>query len=263
MSTPADVPMKVLVVDDEPLARENLRVLLAADGEVEVVGECTGTEAVAMIARCRPDILFLDVQMPGMDGFALLELLGPDAVPAVVFVTAFDRYAVRAFDVHALDYLLKPFTDARFEAAMARAKARVVAHRRAGVADAGLHALLQAKPWQRPRQRFLIPGQDKSVVIAADEIDCVRAADYYVVLQCSGVNHILRESMDAMERQLDPEQFMRVHRGAIVNLARVREVHPLFRGGCELTLVDGTVVKLSRDRRADFEARFAVLGVRR
>ncbi len=261
MSMPAATPMKVLVVDDEPLARENLRVLLVADPQVEVVGECAGTEAVAMIARLRPDIMFLDVQMPELDGFALLDLIGPEAVPAVVFVTAFDRHAVRAFEVHALDYMLKPFTDARFEAALARAKARVLAHRQARMADAGILELLQAR--QRQHCRFLIPGQDKSVVVEADEIDCVRAADYYVILQCGGVNHLLRESMDAMERRLDPERFMRVHRGAIVNLARVREVHPLFRGGCELRLVDGTVLKLSRDRRAEFEARFAVLGVRR
>lgn len=261
MITPAMTPMKVLVVDDEPLARENLRVLLAADPLVEVVGECPGTEAVAMIARLRPDIMFLDVQMPDLDGFALLDLVGPGTVPAVVFVTAFDRYALQAFEVHALDYMLKPFTDARFEAALARAKARVVTHRQAVLADTGMGQPLQAR--QRYRTRFLIPGRDKSVVLEADEIDWVRAADYYVILQSGCVSHLLRESMDEMERQLDPEQFVRVHRGAIVNLARVREVHPLFRGGCELKMADGTTLKLSRDRRAEFEARFAVLGVRR
>lgn len=258
MSRPAPTHMKVLLVDDEPLARENLRVLLAADAEVEVVGECAGTEAVAAVARLRPDILFLDVQMPELDGFALLDLIGTEAIPAVVFVTAFDRYALQAFEAQALDYLLKPFTDARFHAALGRAKARVQAQRQSVLTQAGL---VREQP--RYRSRFLIPGRDKSVVVEAAEIDCVRAADYYVELQCGGVSHLLRESLDAMERQLDPEQFVRVHRGAIVNLARVREVHPLFRGGCELKLVDGTVVKLSRDRRAEFEARFAVLGVRR
>lgn len=258
MSRPAPTPMKVLLVDDEPLARENLRVLLVADAEVEVVGECAGTEAVAAVARLRPDILFLDVQMPELDGFALLDLIGTEAVPAVVFVTAFDRYALQAFEAQALDYLLKPFTDARFHAALGRAKARVQAQRQSALTQAGL---VCEQP--RYRSRFLIPGRDKSVVVEAAEIDFVRAADYYVELQCGGVSHLLRESLDEMERQLDPEQFVRVHRGAIVNLARVREVHPLFRGGCELKLVDGTVVKLSRDRRAEFEARFAVLGVRR
>lgn len=258
MSTAAVTLLKVLLVDDEPLARENLRALLAADPEVKVVGECAGTEAVAAVARLRPDILFLDVQMPELDGFALLDLIGPEAVPAVVFVTAFDRYALQAFEAQALDYLLKPFTDARFHAALARAKARVRAQRQSALTPVGP---VQQQP--RYRSRFLIPGRDKSVVVEAAEIDWVRAADYYVELQCGGVSHLLRESLDEMERQLDPEQFARVHRGAIVNLARVREVHPLFRGGCELKLVDGTVVKLSRDRRAEFEARFAVLGVRR
>lgn len=258
MNTAAVTLLKVLLVDDEPLARENLRVLLAADAEVKVVGECAGTEAVAAVARLRPDILFLDVQMPELDGFALLDLIGPEAVPVVVFVTAFDRYALQAFDAQALDYLLKPFTDARFHAALGRAKARVQAQRQSAMTHAGL---VQQQP--RHRSRFLVPGRDKSVVVEAAEIDCVRAADYYVELQCGSVRHLLRESLDEMERQLDPEQFVRVHRAAIVNLARVREVHPLFRGGCELKLVDGTVVKLSRDRRAEFEARFAVLGVRR
>jgi two-component system LytT family response regulator len=259
MNQPAAMPLKVLVVDDEPLARENLRVLMAADPEVQAVGECAGPEAVAMIARLRPDILFLDVRMPDLDGFALLDLVGPETVPAVVFVTAYDRYAVQAFEVQALDYLLKPYTDARFAAALARAKARVLRQRQSRPVQAGTGA----PPQPRYRTRFLVPGRDKSVVVEAGEIDCVQAADYYVVLQCGGVSHLLRESMDEMERQLDPEQFVRVHRGAIVNLARVREVHPLFRGGCELRLADGTVLKLSRDRRAEFEARFAVLGVRR
>ena len=260
MSPSGQTPLKVLVVDDEPLARENVRVLLAADPQVEVVGECTGVDAVGVIARLRPDIMFLDIQMPDLDGFALLDLVGPDAVPAVVFVTAFDQYALHAFEVHALDYLLKPFTDARFEAALARAKAQVNSHRQGGL-DARISALLQAR--QAPRSRFLIPGRDKSIVVDADQIDWIGAADYYVSLHCGGVSHLLRESMEEMERQLDPEQFVRVHRGTIVNLARVREVHPLFRGGCELKLIDGTMLKLSRNRRAEFEARFAVLGVRR
>lgn len=261
MNALAHAPLKALVVDDEPLARESVRVLLAADPQIEVAGECSGPDAVAMIARVRPDIMFLDIQMPDLDGFALLDRVGPDAVPAVVFVTAFDRHALRAFEVHALDYLLKPFTDARFEAALARAKARARSHRQAGWVETGIDAMLRAR--HAPRTRFLVPGRDRSIVVEADEIDWIRAADYYVSLHCGGVSHLLRESMDAMERQLDPDRFVRVHRGTIVNLARVREVHPLFRGGCELKLADGTMLKLSRDRRAEFEARFAVLGVRR
>lgn len=259
MNVSSQAPLKVLVVDDEPLARDNVRVLLAADPQVEVVGECSGADAVAAIARLRPDIMFLDIQMPDLDGFALLDLVGADAVAAVVFVTAFDQYALHAFEVHALDYLLKPFSDARFEAALARAKAQVERHHR-GVLDAGIGALLRGR--HAPRSRFLVPGRDRSIVVEAQQIDWIGAADYYVSLHCGGTSHLLRESMEEMERQLDPEQFVRVHRGTIVNLARVREVHPLFRGGCELKLADGTMLKLSRNRRAAFEARFGLLGRR-
>ncbi len=253
-------PMKVLIVDDEPLAREGLRRLLQADAEIQVVGDATGTDAIALITRLRPDILFLDIQMPELDGFGVLQQVGADAVPAVVFVTAFDRYALRAFEVHALDYLLKPFSDARFGAALERAKAQVRSHRQ-GTLDARIAELLRMR--QSPRSRFLIPARDKTLVIEASQIDWVSAADYYVCLHCGGNRHLLRESMDEMERQLDPEHFIRVHRASIVNLARVREIHPLFRGDCELKLSDGTSVRLSRNRRSEFEARFAQLGVRR
>src|SRR5690606_33976513 len=158
------------------------------------------------------------------------------------------------------DYLLKPFTDARFQSALARAKEQVGLHR-AGALDARIAALLQGR--HGLRSRFLVPGRDRSIVVEAGQIDWIGAADYYVSLHCGGTTHLLRESMEEMERQLDPQQFVRVHRGTIVNLARVREVHPLFRGGCELQLVDGTKLKLSRNRRAAFEARFSLLGLRR
>lgn len=251
---------RVLVVDDEPLAREGLCALLAQDREVAVVGQGAGVDAVRLIPQLRPDILFLDIQMPEIDGFALLELVGADAVPAVVFVTAYDRYALRAFEVHALDYLLKPFSDARFTAALTRAKEQVL-DRRQGVLDARIADLLRAQ--QSPRTRFLVPARGKTVVVEAGSIDWVEAADYYVSLHCGSDSHLLRDTMDEIERQLDPQQFFRVHRSAIVNLARVREIHPLFRGDCELRLADGTAVRLSRNRRREFEARFAQIGVRR
>ena len=250
----------VLVVDDEPLARESICALLAADRDVVVAGQGAGVDAVSLIPQLRPDILFLDIQMPEIDGFALLELVGADAVPAVVFVTAYDRYALRAFEVHALDYLLKPFSDERFAAALARAKERVQG-RRQGVLDARIADLLRAQ--QSPRTRFLVPARGKTVVVDAASIDWIEAADYYVSLHCGAESHLLRDTMDDIERQLDPQQFFRVHRSAIVNLAHVREIHPLFRGDCELRLHDGTAVRLSRNRRREFEARFAQIGVRR
>lgn len=260
MKPVATTPLKVLVVDDEPLARQTIIDLLARDPEVELVGQASGVEAAALVMRLRPDLLFLDIRMPEVDGFALLEQIGANAVPAIVFATAYDRYALRAFEVHALDYLLKPFSDARFVAALARAKDQVRRHR-GGELDARIADLLRAQ--QAPRTRFLVPARDRTVVVEADQIDWIEAADYYICLHCGTARHLLRDTMDELERQLDPQQFFRVHRSAIVNLARVREVHPLFRGDCELRLADGTAVRLSRNRRREFEARFAQIGLRR
>lgn len=239
-------PLRAIVVDDEPLARDAIKSLLEDDAEVRVVGEGTGKDGAALIARTRPDIMFLDIQMPEVDGFQLLDQVGADAVPAVIFVTAYDRYALRAFEVHALDYLLKPFDDARFRDALAQAKKRA-----RGGTDTRLVNLLAS------RTRFLIPARDKSIVVDADQIDWIEAADYYVSIHAAGASYLLRESMDDLERQLDPRRFFRVHRSAIVNVDRVREVHPMFRGDCALVLADGTRLKLSRSRRKEFEALFA------
>jgi two-component system LytT family response regulator len=247
-------PFRVLIVDDEPLARDSIRSLLADDAEVRVVGEGTGSDAAALIARTRPDILFLDIQMPEVDGFAVIQQVGPDTVPAVVFVTAYDQYAVRAFEVHALDYLLKPFDDQRFFAALGRAKERVGARRRGDV-DNRIAELLKDRDLSRTR--FLIPAREKTIVVDAAQIDWIEASDYYVTLHAGAASHLLRQTMDEIEKQLDRRQFFRVHRSAIVNVDRVREIHPLFRGDCALVLADGRRIKLSRSRRKDFEALFA------
>jgi two-component system LytT family response regulator len=249
--------LRALIVDDEPLARTSIRLLLEEDGEVTVAGECSGGDAAALIARTRPDILFLDVQMPDVDGFTLLEQIGTEAVPAVVFVTAYDRYALRAFDVHAVDYLLKPFDDERFARALARAKALARDHRR-GEANEQLAALLRDRA--AAAQRFLVRVRDRSVVVRAEEIDWIEAADYYVTLHASGKAYLLREPIAELARTLDPNRFVRVHRSAIVNIDRVCEVHPLFRGDRTLVLTDGTRVRLSRARREAFERLFAGSG---
>lgn len=241
-------PLRVVIVDDEPLARDAIRVLLKNDRDVRVVGEASGADAAALIARTHPDLMFLDIQMPEVDGFALLDQIGPDTVPAIVFVTAFDRYALRAFEVHALDYLLKPFDDRRFAEALKRAKERA-----RGKLPSGIAELLA----ERTPKRFLIPARQKSIVVDADRIDWVEAADYYVSLHEGKQTHLLRQTMDEIEKQLDSRKFFRVHRSAIVNLDRVREVHPLFRGDCALVLADGTQLRLSRSRRKAFEALFA------
>ena len=246
-------PFRVVIIDDEPLARDSIRSLLADDAEVRVMGEGTGSDAAALIARTRPDILFLDIQMPEVDGFAVMQQVGPETVPAVIFVTAYDQYAVRAFEVHALDYLLKPFDDQRFFTALGRAKESVGARRR-GEADNRIAELL--KDHDRSRTRFLIPGREKTIVVDAAQIDWIEASDYYVTLHAGAASHLLRQTMDEIEKQLDRRQFFRVHRSAIVNVDRVREIHPLFRGDCALVLADGRRIKLSRSRRKDFEALF-------
>jgi len=246
-------PLRALVVDDEPLARKLVRVLLERDAEVVVSGECSGVDAAAEAARTRPDILFLDVQMPEADGFDVLAQIGADRAPVVVFVTAYDQYAVRAFEVHALDYLLKPIDDARFAGALVRAKAQARA-RRGGTADPRLGALLADHA--RHARRFLVRTRDKTVVVDVDQVDWIEAADYYATLHVGGEAHLLRETLTELAQRLDPERFFRVHRSAIVNLERVREIHPLFRGDCELVLRDGTRVRLSRTRRREFQRLF-------
>ena len=253
-------PLKALIVDDEPLARALLRVLLARDPEVAVAGECGGVEAAARVERERPDVLFLDVQMPEVDGFDVLAALPSGHAPVVVFVTAYDQYAVRAFDVHAVDYLLKPVDESRFAEALARAKAQARA-RRHGAADPRLDALLDDHA--RHARRFLVRTHDKTVVVDAADVDWIEAADYYATLHVGERAHLVRETLAGLARRLDPERFLRVHRSAIVNLDRVREIHPLFRGDAELVLAGGTRVRLSRTHRAEFKRRFAAPSGRR
>lgn len=278
ITTTTDAPIRVLIVDDEPLARRGVRLLLEEDPEVEIVGECAhGDAAVDAIQRLAPDLLFLDVQMPGMDGFQVLRALPPDALPsAVVLVTAYDRYALQAFDAHALDYILKPWDDERFRVALRRAKARIQGER---LGDLGrrLAALLEevghrgrtaaappptppAPEAARPRPtRLAVRERGRVVFLPVEEIDWIEAADYYVRLHVGSRTHLLRESMRALERTLDPGRFFRVHRSAIVNLERVKELQPWFHGQYLVVLEDGTQLKLSRRRRERLQA---ILGSR-
>ena len=234
--------LRTLIVDDEPLARESIRVLLERDRDIEIVGECSGVEAAALVARTRPHIMFLDVQMPEIDGFDLLGRIGEQTVPAVVFVTAYDAFAIKAFEVQALDYLLKPFDDARFMRTLERAKARALES--------------PSKSASRYRQRFLVRVRERIVVVNASDIDWIEAADYYVSIHSGGHAYLLREPLAELERALDPAVFFRAHRSAIVNLGRIREIHPLFHGDSMLVLTDSSQVKLSRSRREEFERVF-------
>ena len=248
--------LRVLLVDDEPLARMLLRSLLDAERDVRVVGECSGAEAVAAIDTGRPDIVFLDVQMPEVDGFQVLERLGPERMPVVVFVTAYDRHALRAFQVHAVDYLLKPVDAERFHDALEHARSRVPRRPGRGI-ETGLAGLLQERARFPPR--LLVPGREGTIVIDIETIDWIEAADYYASIHAGGRAHLLRETMADLERRLDPARFFRVHRSAIVNLDRIREIRPLQHGDAALILSTGEEVRLSRARRADFDRAFAAL----
>jgi len=260
MSTPADVaaePLRVLVVDDEPLARRLVRALLAPDPDVSVVAECSGVAAAAAIVQHAPDIVFLDVQMPEVDGFEVVEQVGAERAPVIVFVTAYGEHALRAFDVHAIDYVLKPIDDARFARALAHAKAQALARRR-GEGDGRLEQLMR-DPARMPNG-FLVRARDRTLVVRADEIDWIEASDYYATLHTRGQSHLLRETLSSLERRLDPARFFRVHRSAIVNLDRVREIQPLFHGDGIVVLEDGAQVRLSRARRREFERLFSMGG---
>jgi two-component system LytT family response regulator len=259
--------IRALVVDDEPLAREGVRVLLERDEETECVGECgDGEEAVEEIRRLQPDLVFLDVQMPEMDGFAVLEELEPEELPVVVFVTAYDAYAIRAFEVHALDYLLKPYDDERFFDALDRAKAEL-RHRRDTAFTERLEALLEERGEEAPsaggaggdggegsgRDRIMIKSSGRIQFVAVSEIDWVEAAGDYVRLHTGERSHLLRETMKGLQARLDPDRFVRVHRSTIVRLSFVREVRSSDSGQYDVVLKDGTRRSLSRSGRKRLE----------
>lgn len=243
----------MLIADDEAPARRVLARLLAAHQDVQVVAECAdGADAALRIREKRPELIFLDVKMPELDGFEVIERVGVDAMPPVVFVTAFDDFATRAFDVRALDYLVKPFSDARFEATLARARQRLVEMDSPRLA-AELRALLDARrgapDGSTLPQRFLVKLGSRTSVISADEIDWIEAQGYYVTLHVGGAAHLHRQGISSLEVELDPRVFARIDRSAIVNLARVRELRRRSDGRWVARLVDGTELPVSRRRR--------------
>lgn len=235
--------IRVLIVDDEPLARSNLAVLLGSDPEIEIVGECeSGDEAVAEIAARTPELVFLDVQMPECDGFDVLERLGTDLPLALIFVTAYDQYALRAFEAGALDYLLKPFDNARFELALRRAKERIVRDREA----------------PRKPDRLAIRGAGQVAFLRIAEIDWIEAADYYACLHVGAKSHLVRRSMAELERGLDPQVFCRIHRSTIVNLERVVGLETHEDGEYQVKLQGGEKLRLSRRYRKELQERLGV-----
>jgi two-component system, LytTR family, response regulator len=232
-----------VIVDDEPLARSNLSILLRRDPAIEIISECgTAMDALAIIRTAKPDLVFLDVQMPEHDGFDVLELLGKDLPPAIVFVTAYDQYALRAFEAGALDYLLKPFDDARFDLALDRAKQRIVG----------------GKDLPRKLDRLAIKSPGQISFLRISEIDWIEAADYYACLHVGSRAHMLRRSIAELEQDLDPAIFCRIHRSTIVNLNRVRGLELNEDGSNELLLNDGTRLRLSRSYRKQLEERMRI-----
>lgn len=259
-------PIRAMIVDDEPLARRAIRLLLKNDSEIEIVAEAgSGSDAVRLITQHSPELLFLDIQMPGLDGFDVLERIDAASIPAIIFVTAFDQYALRAFEVHAFDYLLKPFDDARFEKALRQAKAQVE-QREINKLSRKLFALLEdreaeqsAAVQQRAERskyltRLMIKSASRIFFLKVEEIDWIGAEDYYVKLHFGRKTHLLRESMNELEAKLDPEKFVRIHRSSIVNLDRVKELHAHFNGDYVVILLDGTELKLSRSRREQLQS---------
>jgi two-component system, LytTR family, response regulator len=240
---------RTIVVDDEPLARETLRLLLSREEDFLVVAECSdGADAIDAIRRERPDVLFLDVQMPEVDGFEVLRRLEPDGVPAMIFVTAFDRYALQAFEQHALDYLLKPFSDERFTIVLDRTRVRL--RERMVTSMAGrLSDLLSATAPER--RQLVVRDGSRTIVVPHDDIVWIEAEDYCARIHMRGRTLLVRDSLRALGDSLDRGGFVRVHRSAIANVTCIRELEPLASGDQRLTLSDGTVLKVSRTYRAD------------
>jgi two-component system LytT family response regulator len=237
--------IRTLIADDEPMARRGVRLLLERDTDIEVVGEATGgVEAADLILRLRPDLVFLDVQMAGCDGFEALLRVGPDAAPVVVFVTAYDEYALRAFEFNAVDYLLKPYDDSRFAAALERARALVVRKRSSGVDDR-LTRLIEHLEGEG-RDRILLKSSGEIIFLKTSEIDWIEAEGDYVKFHVTGRTHLMRGTMASLETQLDPARFIRIHRSTIVNIDRLRKLSPSFEGEYAVILHDGTKLRLSR-----------------
>jgi two-component system, LytTR family, response regulator len=264
--------IRALIVDDETHARRGIRTLLARDPEVEVVGECAdGRAAVESIGRLAPDLVLLDVQMPHKDGFEVLEAIDLERPPVLIFITAWDRYALRAFEVSALDYLLKPFTDERFYRALGRAKAQhrerrtaefsrrllsLVEHqRRAGQVDPLNAKQVDASTLKgaEPLRRFFIKSGGEVNFVPAGEVDWLEAVGYYTKIHAGKRSHLLRGNLGQIEARLDPKEFARIHRSTVINLNRVLRLKDWFNGECLIVLLDGTELKVSRRYRRRLE----------
>lgn len=251
--------IRVLIVDDEPIARKGIRRLLDEAPDVEIIGECVdGAEAVSAIWKQSPDLVFLDVQMPELDGFGVLEKLGVEQGPEIIFVTAYDEYTLRAFDVHALDYLLKPVNPVRFHKALCRARA-LLQNKSTERLNSRLLAFLENhRREEKPAARFAVKTPQGALLVDADDVDWVEAAGNYVRLCAGGQSHLLCETISGIENRLDPQKFLRIHRSRIVNVDRIKLLRPLFHGEYEVVLKDGIRLTSGRAYREIIRERFGL-----
>lgn len=255
--------IRVLIVDDESLARDTVRMLLEDRSEIEIVGECEdGAEAVKSIRNLKPDLVFLDIQMPELNGFGVLEQLHDVPLPVIIFATAFDEYALRAFDVHAIDYLLKPFDDDRFETALKRAMDRIKSRKARDVNEqiANLLSDLQSSDGKIKRStapkaeasdvplsdRIAVKHKGALLFVQTTEIDWIEAAGDYVMIHTGPKSYLLRETMHGISERLPATKFLRVHRSSIINADRIKEIHPHFNGAYVATLKNGKQIRISR-----------------
>lgn len=252
--------LRVLIVDDEPLIREGLRDALTAISGVEVIGdECgDGIEAVKAIRRHQPDVVFLDIQMPGLNGFEVIGQLKPEEYGTIVFVTAFDEFAVRAFEINAVDYLLKPFDEERIRIAVERVRARLDAHAKRQTDKKMVQLLEQISNPSNYAERFLVTSNGRTRIVLTKDIEWIEAADNYVCLHLSdGSAPLQRETLKAIEKRLDPNHFARIHRSIIINLTQIKEFQPSNNGDYAITLQNGRKIPMSRSYRDEIFKRLS------
>lgn len=242
--------IRTLIVDDEPIARDRVRRMLREESDIEIVGESgNGKEAVAFINENKPDLVFLDIQMPEMTGFEALQEINPNKTPAIIFVTAYDQYAIQAFDVHAIDYLLKPFNRERFKRAIERAREQVE-KATSGKIDQRLASLLaDLTNSKKYLERLVVKSVGRVFFLRTDEVDWIEAAGNYAKLHVGREGHLIRETMNGLESKLNPDKFLRIHRSTLVNIDRIKELNPLFSGDYTVMLKNGTELTLSRNYR--------------
>lgn len=242
--------IRTVIADDEPLAREGLRLHLAKERDIAIAGEATdGQRAVSLITSLKPDLVFLDVQMPLLDGFDVVEAIAPACLPSIVFVTAYDQYAMRAFEVHALDYLLKPFTADRFEAAVRKAREEIQARGADQSRRRLLELIADRAGTSAHLQRFVVRSGEGFRFVPAAEVAAFEAQGNYVRLRTGTGQHLLRITMAELEKRLDPRRFARIHRSTMVNIDRIKEITPAWHGDFEVLLHDGQRLRLSRNFR--------------